>query len=119
MNIIRRMRRQKAVWWERGTPNEYGEFDYAGPLEIDCRWDDSAQEFRNTRGEKALSEAVVYVDRLMKIGDQLRKGEMESDTPVSPIGEQDTFEIQGFDQTPTLKADKTLFTAHLWRTLRL
>lgn len=113
MSLISRMRRQEGVYWERLTPDQFGRFSYATPIEIKCRWDDSSAEYRDNRGEKALSQATVYVDRLMKAGDMLKKGELDSDTPADPTTLVDAFEIKGFEQTPNLRATETLYTAHL------
>lgn len=114
MSLITRMRRQKAVYWARSaTANRFGVFTFSSPVEIECRWDDSAQQYRDENGEEALSNAVVYVDRDMKQGDRLKKGEMESDTPDDPMELLDSYEIKRFDDTPNLKATESLRTAYL------
>lgn len=113
MSLIKRMRRQKAVYWKRTTPNHYGTFGYEAPVEIACRWEDKAGEFRNTAGEETASIANVYVDRVMTIGDKLMRGELESGTEVDPRNEPGAFEIQSFEQLPDIKAKETLLLAHL------
>lgn len=113
MSIIKRMRRQKAVWWQRLSPDEYGEFSYAVPVEVSCRWDDTAQEFLDPKGETQTSRSVVYVDRLMTVGDRLKRGELESDTADDPSEEAEAFEIRRFDQNPNLRNTETLLTAFL------
>lgn len=114
MSIIKKMRKQTAVWWERSTlPDAYGKYTYAAPLQIECRWDDSAVEYRNQQGQAVLSSATVYVDRVMKIGDMLMRGDWESDTADDPTDEPTAFEIQRFDQNPNIKATETLLTAFI------
>ena len=114
MSVIRKMRKQKAVWWARLTPpDQFGRYSFAAPVEIDCRWDDSGTEFRNGEGQTEMSAATVYPDREMTIGDKLKKGEMESDTPDDPRSLRTAFEIKRFDQTPNFKATETLYTAYL------
>jgi len=114
MSIIVKMRKQKAVWWQRGaTPDRYGKYSYASPIEIDCRWDDAAVEFRNEKGENVVSKSVVYPDRILAIGDRLREGDIESDEPADPTTITTTAEIQRFDKTPNIKATETLYTAYL------
>jgi len=113
MSIIRRMRRQKAVWWERLEPDRYGAFAFAEPIEIDCRWDDSGREFRNADGQTEMSGATVYPDRILKPGDRLRKGEMETDEPSDPKPLTNAFEVKRFDQNPNLRNTEVLFTAYL------
>ncbi len=113
MSLIKRMRRQRAVYWQRTAPDHYGTFGYAAPVEIACRWEDKIGEFRNDMGEKHASIANVYVDRVMSIGDKLMRGELESDTSEDPREEPDAYEIQAFEQIPDINAKETLLLAHL------
>lgn len=113
MRIIHTMRKQKAVWWARQGPDHYGKYSFADPVEIDCRWDDGAQEVRNQGGQISTFYATVYVDRVMNIGDMLKRGEMDSDTPDDPRGDANAHAIQRFEQNPDLKARDTLLTAYL------
>ena len=115
MSIIKKMRKQKAVWWQRSAlPDQYGTYSYAAPIEIDCRWDDTTQEYRHPKGQVEMSNAVVYVDREMAVGDMLMKGEWESDTPDNPLElDSGVFEIQRFDNNPNIKATEFLLTAFL------
>ncbi len=115
MSIVVRMRKQKAVWWKRQTPDRYGQFSFDLPVEIKCRWDDNQQNMRKDLEEKEESTATVYVDRLMVVGDRLKYGPIDSNTPDDPIGDPDTHEIHRFEVNPSLrnKPKKTLYTAHL------
>jgi len=113
MSVIKKMRKQRAVWWERTTPDQYGVYSFAAPVEIACRWDDSGTEFRNGTGETEMSSATVYPDRVLKKGDKLMKGGMESGTPDSPAELTHAYEIQRFDETPNMKATEFLYTAYL------
>lgn len=113
MSIIDRMRKQNAVHWRRMTPDKYGKFSFAVPVEIECRWDDCAEEFRDTLGNLLVSSAVVYPDRDMVVGDMLRFGEMGSDTPDDPTELTDAFEVKRFEKIPNLRATKFLRIARL------
>lgn len=114
MSLIVRMRRQKAIYWQRdAVPDKYGRYSFASPVEIDCRWDDTSQEFLDPQGEVQLSRAVVYVDRVMSPGDRLMRGAIESDTPADPLTIRTAFEVRRFDQNPNLKATESLLTAFL------
>lgn len=113
MSIITKMRRQKAVYWKRGEPDEFGKFGFEDPVEIDCRWEGQVGSVRNEKGELVSSKGTVYVDRKMYLGDMLKQGEMDSDTPVDPSGQPEIFEIQGFEEIPNFKATETLYIAHL------
>ena len=114
MSIIRKMRKQKAVWWEReATPDRFGTFTFTGPAEIDCRWDDSQSEYRDASGQVVISQATIYPDRVLKPGDKLRKGAMASDEPEDPTEVVTAFEVQRFEEIPNLKNTETLYMAHL------
>lgn len=113
MSIIVRMRKQKAVWWERTGQDKWGKATFAAPVEVDCRWDDTTELFVDPQGEQKSSRAIAYVDRVMKVGDRLKRGEMESDTPDDPMTIKDAFEIRRFDRNPNIKATEELLSAFL------
>jgi hypothetical protein len=112
MSIISKMRRQKAVWWKRSDPDQFGKFSFLEPVEIACRWEDVGQEFRNAKGEVQISNSVVYVDRVLALGDRLWRGELNS-APDDPLTQAGSYAVQRFDQLPNLKATETLYTAYL------
>ena len=114
MSIIKKMRKQKAVWWARSaTPDQYGAYSFVTPVEIDCRWDDSNEEFRDSKGETLISKSTVYVDRVVGLGDRLRLGELVFDILEDPMQMSDAFEVASFQRIPNLKATETLFIALL------
>lgn len=114
MSVIKKMRKQKAVWWARSSgPDSYGQFTFADPVEIDCRWDDNIQEFIDPKGQVTASQAVVYPDRILSVGDRLRRGPLGGGLPGNPLTLTDAFSIKRFDQTPNFKATETLYTAYL------
>jgi hypothetical protein len=116
MSIIKRMRKQKAVWWKRSTTaNRFGKFSFDDPVEISCRWDDKQYEDVDSRGQTTRPMAVVYPDRVLNLGDKLKKGEMDSDTPDDPTTDRDAFEISKFSETPNLRNTEVLYTAELMR----
>jgi len=112
MSIISRMRKQKAVWWQRLAADRYGAFSYAAPVEIDCRWDDANENYITPQGEQATSQALVYIDRVMALGDRLLLGEMDSTTPDNPLDVQ-SYEIKRIDTNPNFRATEFLRVAYL------
>lgn len=109
MSLIKKMRKQKAVYWARGNPDVFGSFAFLEPVEIDCRWEDTAQEFLSPLGETLVSRSMVHVDRVMFPGDRLKLGELES----SDANPNEGFEIRRFDRLPNIKATEYLLTAYL------
>jgi hypothetical protein len=114
MSIIKKMRKQTAVWWARSaTINRFGKYSYEEPIEIKCRWDTAGVEFRNTQGQTVMSNSTIYPDRVLAVGDMLKEGDVESDTVSDPTTDQTAYEIQRFDKTPNIKNTETLYTAYL------
>lgn len=101
------------MWWQEAGTDHHGQRTYAEPVEVDCRWEDRVGEYFNAKGERNDSRATVYVDREMRVGDVLKKGELDSDTSDSPISDELALPIKGFDALPKLDLSETLYTAHL------
>lgn len=119
MSLIKRMRKQYAVWWARTTADAYGRFAFANPVEIRCRWEDRVVEFLSPQGERELSASLVYVDREMSVGDMLKEGNLESSMTTDPSQETGVGEIRRFEKLPNLRNTETLLTAYtsprLWQ----
>lgn len=115
MSVIKKMRKQKAVWWERNAaPDQFGQYGFQVPVEIDCRWDDVAMETHDTNGEIATSQGTLYPDRVLKAGDRVKRGNMDSGASDNPMEETDTFEVMRFDQIPNFRNTETLYVAYLF-----
>jgi hypothetical protein len=115
------MRKQKGVYWppkseETGGQdfNDYGQPQYADPVEIDCRWEDVAEEFIGPTGLREVSRSMVYVDRDVKPGGVLLLGELAGVADLaSPKNNDGAWEIRQFDKTPNLRATEFLRAAYL------
>jgi len=106
------MRKQTAVWWKKLSADEFGDPAYDDPVEIACRWEDKAVRFLDEKGEVSFSRSVVYVDRVISVGDLLRLGELESGM-TSDVSELTGFvEVRRFENLPTLRATQALYTAY-------
>lgn len=120
MSLIKRMRKQRAMYFASTGQDRFGKMKYADPVEIRCRWEERSQEYVTDAGQEKLSNAVVYVDRRMKEGELLWQGTAEEfaalkwdklKTPAENI--DDVFPIQQFQRLPNLKAKEFLLTAIL------
>lgn len=119
MQIIKKVRKQKAVYWKRildesgePSPDQFGNFRYDNPVEIKCRWDHKEGTFRDQNNEIQTFDSEVMVDRYMHVGDKLMFGPLESDTPIDP-NETESKEITGFEDIPTLNTKKHLYIAYV------
>jgi hypothetical protein len=114
VSIIKKMRKQKAIWWRRAGQDHHGNPFFAEPVEVDCRWEEVSQEYLGPQGIRQLSNAVVYVDRPMENGDRLALAELDSSTAFDPEDSGvESFQIERFDALPNLKATEFLYTAFL------
>lgn len=114
MSVIKKMRRQDAVWWSKNpTPDEFGAVSFSDPVQIKCRWEDREGQILNAQEEIVPSMTTVYVDRDMKIGDKLKLGSLDTNTPPDPREDRDAYEIQGWEKIPNFKAKEFLRIAHL------
>ena len=121
MSLIKRMRKQKAVYWALGSTDSggvdadlYGKPMYATPVEIDCRWEDTSEEFLAPDGSTQMSRSVVFVDREMKLGEVLLLGELtDSVNQLDPKSNNGAWEIRRFESTPNLRNTEQLRVAYL------
>ena len=101
------------MYWRRSGTDRYGAPAFDGPIEIDCRWENKLGQVLSESGELVASKATVYVDRQMFLGDKLKEGSLESDTPEDPKADALAFDIQGLQTVPNLKAKEFLYIAML------
>lgn len=113
MSLIRRMRKQAAVWWSQTSPDARGIFGYSDPVQILCRWEDRAERYLDSKRQERVSRSLVYVDRLMRVGDRLMLGDLDSNTPENPRSSNVVFEIQSIAVVPNLRNTETLYQAYL------
>lgn len=124
MSLITRMRKQDAVLWVATGKNKFGQFVYDDPVEIKCRWEGKAVSFRDTEGQEVVSQAVVYVDRVVSPdGDILWKGLLAGlpSADVDPnnkdafrtADKEPPYRIRQFATLPNLRATEELLTAYL------
>lgn len=105
-----------AVYWAPADVphDDYGKPAYSEPIEIKCRWEEIAEEFLDTQGERQVSKAKIYVDRDVKIGGVLLSGTLDSDVDEdSPKQNEGAWEIRGFSKLPNLKVTEYVRLAYL------
>lgn len=113
MSIIRRARKQKAVWWPIGNSavDAFGKQKDTEPVEIDCRWDDHIQEFINSKGTLQKSKAVLMVDDniTFQIGDKLRLGTLSDlEDPTCVDKNNNVWPIEGIMRHPNIRNTEVL-----------
>jgi hypothetical protein len=114
MSIITRMRKQQAVWWGQSSVDSFGVPRFNSPIQIMCRWEDDQKEFIGKDGLPQVSSSIVYVDRVMQIGDILWLGLISNiATSQQPRVNAGWQEIKQFKQLPNFSASQFLLTAYL------
>lgn len=120
MSIITRMLKQKCVYWPLASTesggnslDRYGQLQYTDPIEIDCRWENVAKEFVDSQGTVKISQARVFVDRDVQVGEMLLLGELDSGIDNNPKNNEDALEIKSFGKMPNIKASEFLRTVYL------
>lgn len=121
MSIIKRMRKQWAMYFPIERIDRYGKPVHSKePIEIKCRWDEVSEEFVNEQGQTVLSAAKVYPDRILEKGGLLWQGTAvefalvpwnKNTTPPSDL--DDVYPIRQFQRIPNLKAKEFLLIAVL------
>jgi len=105
--LIARMCTQTAVYWGTPVADGYGGKDFADPVEISCRWENTTEKIMNSNGEEVVSRAQVFttqdVDELgyLFLGDLDDLNSAEEADPMSADG---AYEIKRFDKTPAMRS---------------
>ena len=114
MSIIEKMRRQTAVYWPFSSVDQFGKNVYGTAIQIRVRWEDKTEEFLDLKGQRQMSNAIVYVDRDTTVGGVLMLGVLTDITDAVNIKENSgAWEIRKFEKLPDLKVSKFLRTAIL------
>jgi len=108
---------QKCVYWGSPTPDGYGGYTYADPVELDCRWEDVVMAEQGTLGSEIelRSEVQVKVDvdeqGMMLLGELDDIDSADYDNPVDAGADM----IVRFNKIPTLDANHFYRKAYLGR----
>lgn len=110
---------QDAVYWGSPTPNGFGGYTYADPVDVKVRWSIKQEKFLSAEAgatnsvEEILSTAVILSETDFEINGRLLLGivaDLSSDELPDTNGANT---IKGFGKIPTMKADQFLRKAWL------
>lgn len=99
MSATLRNLREDITYWV-ATPSTYGGFVFSTPTTLKGRWEEKAMLFRDSTGDEVTSEAVVYLDTDVNVGDFLFHG---SSAAADPTTVQGTKQIRQFSKIPDLR----------------
>lgn len=106
MQIIKKVLKQRAVYWEPLGAGADGQQTYGPPIEIKVRWTEMTTEFiTDQHGGQRLSNALVMVDRDVKITGILWLGKFKDLLfPDDPYRNEGALEIRQWTKIPTANA---------------
>ena len=75
-----------------------------------CRWEDRTDLYVDAQGEERRSEALVFVDRRLKVNGYIMLGVSFG---VDPIDEDEAMEIKAIRAIPDIASTETEFSVYL------
>jgi hypothetical protein len=115
MGIIKKMMKQRCIYWAPKSIDLFGGSSYAEPVELKCRWEDISTEIITAEGASASSRATVYVGVDVLQGGFLMLGSLDDFCTVSSLPNEypKAFRILSFEKLPNMKATEYLRTVKL------
>ena len=112
MRLLKKMRKQDAVYWPRRTEDQYSEKAYELPIDLKVRWEDEYVQSFDEEGRETIFTSTVFVDRDMEVGDRIMLGTaIDLTGPLPPPSEAK--EVRKFERVPTLNAKDFLRVVYL------
>lgn len=110
MRVLTTALRDDGTLW-RVTPDGYGGDTYSAPIAIKCRWEDRQETYIGPIDRtEHISNAVVFVDTDVAVGDYLLKGVSVASDPSILSG---AWKIQRSDKFTDLRNVSTMRRAML------
>lgn len=109
-------RNQTAVYWAPGSPDAYGNFTFDEPVEVECRWEDKPELFKDSNGNEQRSSSIVYPDQVVAVGGYLYLGDLDSlsdPEKADPKLVSGAKEIGASSDVSNLKVTKHIYKAWL------
>lgn len=106
----RNLREEATVW--QTTPDGMGGYTFLTPYKVKCRWENRSELFLNSEGREVLSNAIVFVNNALDVGDYIAYGDQ---TPYDDPTYQEfqVYPIRRFDSVPDLRRVRTTRVAYL------
>lgn len=107
--------KQTAVHWATPVASGRGGFTFDDPVEITVRWQGKRVNFKTPTGEEKISQAVVYSETALAVGEYLYEGyEIDLDSDYTdPETITNAFRIEAVEPSVALDGSKSLYKAYL------
>jgi hypothetical protein len=112
---------ENAAYWAPAGSDDTGRPAYTPAVMIDCRWEDTNDEFVDKEGRTQVSKAMVYVDRKLDLHGVLKYLGPKKESPslssladqAKPFSNPDSWEIRAINNLPNRRATKVLRWVYL------
>lgn len=109
---------ETAVYWApdtvRGSVDDYGQPQWADPIEISVRWERKEQQMMDAEGNLFVSRAEVFVDRDLETRGVLMLGTLSTSViQDDPKANENAWEIRRFEKFGNFKSTKFVRQAFL------
>ena len=100
---------QRAVWFATNGVDSYGQWTYAAPQEIPCRWIQKRSIIQDHEGNNLMLDATVIVNQNVTNGDLMWLGSLDNwndaiDNAGSGQTPSEVMQVKSYDWTPDIKA---------------
>ena len=87
MTVLTRLLREDVTHWPLTGSDGYGGFTYGTPVKVKGRWEEKAVLFINDDQEEKVSEAIVFLETDIAVGDYLGQGNfVATPDPTTIVG---------------------------------
>lgn len=117
--LIKKVCRQKAVYWGNPVNDGYGGYTFDTAIELDVRWEDAIRNLNHPVGEEVYSKATVIVQQdvdlhgFLFLGTLTDLNAMSGITLTNPRTIETAYEIIAFDKVPDIRAKEYVRTVYL------
>lgn len=101
MGMLHRMLKEDITKWPLTGSNGYGGFTFGTPIVLKGRWEDRTVLFRTLENEEEVSNAVVYLQSDITVGDYLGRGDLTA--IADPTTLSGTFRSRNYHRTTDLR----------------
>ena len=111
-------RRDEVVYWEKGTPDRYGQATVNAPVAVKVRWDDKQTLRRDSQGNDRTLDALIVAKQEMTPGSVVLHETLDyyvgtgSDSDEGPL---ELYEVVTNDKTPDIKNRANAYVIGLQR----
>lgn len=96
--------RQDVTHWPISGSDGYGGFTFGTPELLSGRWEDKGELFINLDNEEVLSNAIIYLDTDVNVGDYFALGDYTVTADPTTLGPRVAFRSRNYGKVTDLAA---------------